>query len=302
MAVTLPASTLARYRRLSLFNSPYRAHDRGHAVDLYPAGGRRDLVAPSPVAGVVRETLAVGAPDRPHTVPEDHLLLVDVDPAASALDLEDAPTPLVARVLHVDPAVCPGDRVAVGDPLGRTVRSGFFAPWVADHLHLDFRPADRNLRRASGSLPVAVAPAPEPLAWDGTGRVRAVGETYALLDAPAHPAPGERWVGVAGGPGVALDGGFPHYEGGGRLAGRTDDTEPAPESADTESVRLAGHEVGRARGRAVDWRTATVTANGHPVTGISLFLGRVADFGVKVVARDGHPFAVGDEVRVAVEN
>lgn len=298
--IGLPAATLDRYRRCSLYNSPFPAHDRGHAVDLYPEGGRRSVAAPSPVAGTVRDVLSVGAPSRPYAAAEDHLVLVDVDAAASGLRVDrgvrsDGDPGLVARVLHVDPAVNPGDRVAVGDALGRTVRSGFFAPWVADHVHLDLRPADRHLRRASGSLPIAPDVDVEALPWDGTGRVVATGETYAVLDAPAHPAPGERWVGVAGAPGVALDGGFPHYGGGGTHA---------PNGRAVDGVALAGTRIGRMAGggdgRTVRWRDATVRANDHRLTGVSLFLARDA-FGVKLVSRDGHPFGVGDRVTVRVD-
>jgi hypothetical protein len=332
MEVVLPAAALDGYRRFSLYNSPFPAHDRGCAVDLYPEGGRRRAVAPSPVAGVVRATRTVRAPPRPHAADRDHLVLIDVDPAASGLRVAGDGGPgstgrhapdrdLVARLLHVDPAVAGGDRVALGDPLGETVRSGFFAPWVADHLHLGLRPADRNLRRASGSLPLAVDVRVEPLPWDGTGRVRAAGETYVVLDAPAHPAPGEGWVGVAGevrdaeggaerpaegraraeqrppasgGTRLALDGGLPHYPNGG-----VHPVEGQPRASAV--VSLAGAPVGRADGRTVRWRDASVTANGHPMTGVSLAVARDAAFGVELVARDGHPFAVGDRVAVAVE-
>lgn len=339
MGAILPASALDGYRRFSLYNSPFRAHDRGCAVDLYPEGGRRSVVVPSPVAGTVRETRSVRGPSRPYAAERDHLVLIDVDPAASGLRVREAgpaggasdpagagpadaggpngggtgrDRDLVARVLHVDPGVAAGDRVAVGDPLGETVRSGFFAPWVADHLHLGLRPADRNLRRAAGSIRLSLDVRVEPLRWEGTGRVAAAGETYVALDAPAHPAPGERWVGVGGETGrageagreagrsarseggVALDGGLPHYSGGGAHGAerRTDGC---------RTVSLAGTPVGRTDGRTVRWRDVTVTANGHPMTGISLAVGRDAAFGVKLVSRAGHPFGVGDRVAVSVE-
>ncbi|MFB6301902.1 MAG: hypothetical protein ABEH78_03450 [Haloferacaceae archaeon] len=330
MGVVLPAAALDGYRRFSLYNSPFPAHERGCAVDLYPEGGRRSVAVPSPVAGVVRETRTVRGPSRPYAAARDHLLLLDVDPAASGLrvattagDAEGrgrghgeeggADRDLVARVLHVDPAVDPGDRVALGEPLGETVRSGFFAPWVADHLHLGLRPADRDLRRASGSLPLSVDVRVEPLPWDGTGRAVATGETYVTLDAPAHPAPGAGWVGVAGEtgvaprgslrsspgrpslPGLALDGGLPHYPGGGAYAAGRRADEP-------RAVSLAGTPVGHTEGRTVRWRDVTVTANRHPMTGISLVVGRDGAFGVKLVSRDGHPFAVGDRIAVGIES
>lgn len=270
MAVTLGADVLGRYPRFSLYNSPYTAHDRGCALDLYPDG---DGTAPSPVAGTVRDTRTVDAPPKPYAGPHDHLILIETDEH-------------VARVLHVDPAVEAGDDVAVGDSLGRLVRSGFFAPWVANHIHLGFREADANPYRASGSLPLTVDVDVRPCSWDGRGTVVETAETYAVLDAPAHPAPGEYFVGIDGGNGV-LDGGLPHYDGGGALGG-----------ADG-SVSVAGQRVGTATSRTVAWDDVTVLANDRPITGLSLFLAR-EPVGVKLVCPD-QPFEVGEDVTVTIE-
>jgi hypothetical protein len=276
--VTLDGDVLARYPRFSRYNSPYPAHDAGCAVDLYPATYR----ATSPVAGEVLETRSVRCPDKPYAADQDHLIVVDTGDA-------------VARILHVDPAVEPGDTVTIGDDLGPLVRSGFFAPWVDNHIHLGFRTHDQDPVRASGSLPLALDCPVEPVAWDGTGEVVEIGDTYALLDAPEHPAPGETFAGLAADDGTALDGGIPHYEAGGVLA--TDDpaTEPAGVSLfDTTLADAPGDD-----GRSVTWRDVTVTANGAPIHGLSLWVG-VERLGVKLVA-PGHEFAVGDSVRVDVE-
>jgi len=266
--VTVPASTLAHYRRFSRYNSPYPAHDRGCAIDLYPETNR----GISPVAGEVLDTRTVGAPSRPYAVAEDHLILIDTGEH-------------IARILHVDPAVVPGDTVAVGDSLGEMVRSGFFAPWVDNHVHLGFRDPDANPYRAAGSLPVDVDVDVRPLDWDGTGVVREAGETYVVLDEPTHPKPGT-WAGLAGGRGVVLDGGYPHYDGGGVL----------PDADGPVSV--AGARAGVADGRDVAWDDVTLSANGEPITGLSLFIARDAGFGAKLV-HPGHGFVVGDRVSVS---
>jgi hypothetical protein len=270
--VTVPASTLSRFRRFSLFNSPYTAHDRGCAIDLYPESNR----GCSPVAGVVRDTRTVRAPSRPYAVAEDHLILIDTGDH-------------VARILHVDPAVEAGDRVVVGEPLGEMVRSGFFGPWVDNHVHLGFRDPDTNPYRAAGSLPVEVDVSVVPLDWDGIGTVREAGDTSVVLDQPAHPDPGT-WAGLRAAPGAVLDGGCPHYEGGGVL--------PAPD--DPTPVSVAGGRVGVADGRGVTWDDVTLRANGHPLTGLSLFIAQDADFGVKLVC-PGHDFHSGERVRVTVD-
>jgi hypothetical protein len=269
-SVTLPAEAFAPFVRYSLYNSPYPAHDRGCAVDLYRDPDRDDEDAPSPVAGEVLETVSRRVPAKEYAETEDHVVLLDCGE-------------YVARVLHVDPSVEPGERVERGDSLGRMVRSGFFAPWVDNHLHVGFRRPDQHLLRAGGSLPLELPPAvtPEPVAWDGTGRVRAVGETYVTLDSPAQ---GDGWTGIAADGGGVLDGGLAHYTGGGLHGG--------PDGP----VSVLGYEVGTATDRTVVWDAFDVLVNGERVTGLSLFVAHDSP-GVKVVC-PGHSFSVGDRLEV----
>ncbi|KAB1193023.1 hypothetical protein GJR96_06030 [Haloferax sp. MBLA0076] len=289
----LPRSVLARFERFSLYNSPYPAHDSGCAIDLYVDDD--DAVARSPVAGVVRETRTVRAPDKPYAHDDEYLILLDVDAEATGLrwvgnGSDDPRDGLVARVLHVEPDVTAGDTVAVGDPLGRLVRSGFFAPWVTNHVHLGFRPATANHHRARGSLPLSVDVSVSPLDWDGRGTVVDVGETFVVLDRPTREGQvdSDAFVGLASDDGVVLDGGLAHYGFGGTLS-------PV---ADGHSLSLLGADLGRTTGRDVPWADFDVFANGKRVTGLSLFASR-GDFGTKVVF-PGHEFDVGDDVEVTI--
>lgn len=277
--VELGAETLGRYARFSLFNSPYSAHDEGCAIDLYP--GERvgsdfhGEPAPSPVAGRVLAIETVRTPSNPEGIDRDYLIGIECtapDPAAG----------LVARVLHVEPAVEPGDDVAVGDSLGTLVRTGFFDPWVDAHLHVGFRPPGRDHRRASGSLPVAVAPDLRSIPWNDTVRVVEAGETYAVLEGPEP----DTLAGIAADGGGVLDGGLPHYAGGGLLGG--------PDG----SVALGGDRVGIADGRIVAWDDRQVFANGEPATGLSFACG--LDPGVTVVS-PGHSLAVGERMSIRIE-
>ncbi|WP_423997227.1 hypothetical protein [Halorubrum trapanicum] len=294
--VSLPADVVERYEKFSRFNSPYPAHDRGRAVDLYPGDG----VGRSPVAGTVREVRTVGCPDRSYAAAEDHLIVVDLTDEWCAR--AGAPSGTVARILHVIPEVDPGDRVAVGDALGPTTRSGFFGQWVDDHVHLGFRPPGANPLRASGSLPVAADLAVEPVPWDGTGAVVERGPTHVVLDGPRRAAGADRsFAALASDEGVPLDGGLTHYAGGGTFRTKVRSTVP-----DGTMLSLFGTEIGRLRaGDAdagaprVEWAPVDVLANGRRVTGLSLFAARGDRFGVKVVCPD-REFEIGESVTLDV--
>ena len=289
--VPLPAALFALYERFSCYNSPYPAHDRGCAVDLYPESN----VGVSPVPGEIVATRTVRCPSKPYAVDEDHLVVVDVaDDWAGGRGAD-----LLARILHVDPAVEPGEWVEAGDSLGEMVRSGFFGQWVDNHVHLGFRASDANPYRAAGSLPVAPAIPVTGAQWDGTGTVVETGETFVRLDAPTHPEPGT-WATIAADDGTPLDGGVAHYTGGGAYG------------AQDGSLTLLGTEVGTAVSRPsgadseepastrlanVTWADVQVRANGEQATGLSLFAAREG-FGAKVVFHEGHEFTVGDLLSV----
>lgn len=283
-AVQLSAAVLEGYVALSRYNSPYTAHDDGRAIDCYPADG-----APSPVAGEVVAHRRVRVPDRPWAERHDHLLVVDTGR-------------YLARILHVDPAVAVGDRVDVGDHLGRTVRSGYFARWVDDHLHLGLRPRDADPVRATGSRPLTLDIDVVAVPWAGSGTVVEAGETHAVLDTPGHPDPDGRFAGIAvdapdvdagTSSGVVLDGGLPHYDGAGLVAQDDAVLEDGP-------VSLLGTVVGDVRDGRVTWRDVAVRANGRPVTGLSLAIRRDR-LGAKLVDRTGPPAELGEHVEVTVD-
>ncbi|GAB7018619.1 hypothetical protein [Halostagnicola bangensis] len=312
MAVTLPKSMLARYERFSLYNSPYPAHDGGRAIDLYPGTLRdgRTTDAPSPVSGTVLETKTVRAPSKPYAPEHDHLILLEVDTptagggfAESKAVTETDGEGLVARILHVEPTVEAGDTVSVGDSLGTLVRAGFFAPWVDNHLHVGFRHPEQNHYRASGSLPLEIGPDVEltPLEWDGTGTIVETGDTYAILDSPTHPNPGVAFAGIRADGGGILDGGIPHYDGGGVLERKRGSGFGESVVGESTAVSLNGDRLGVATDRTISWDDVTVIVDGEPITGLSLFCARDATFGAKLICPE-RSLEVGRTVRVRVHN
>lgn len=273
--VTLGRAVLSKYRLFSLYNSPYTAHETGCAIDLYPPLGDP---APSPVSGTVVDVKTIAAPSRSYAAANDHLILIDTT--------DGSPDGLLARVLHVDPTVEEGDQVTRGDTLGRLVRSGYFAPWVDNHIHLGFRDREANPIRASGSLKLRLGIDIEPVEWDGHGRVVEAADTYIILSSPEHPRPGEGYSGIAAGGGV-LDGGCPHYPGGGVFGGVDG------------PVSLVDTWVGVSENGVVTWDDITVFVNETPITGISLGCFR-DHLAVKLVSWDGFTEDVGDEVSVTI--
>ncbi|SNR25309.1 hypothetical protein [Halorubrum vacuolatum] len=295
--VTLPRGILHRYRRFSRFNSPYPEHDDARAIDLYPGDGR----GISPVAGTVLETHTVGCPNRPYAADTDHVIVIDL--AADYCATVGAEPGTTARVLHVVPAVEPGDRVGVGDDLGPTTRSGFFGRWVADHVHLGFRPPGQNPLRASGSLPVDIDVDVEPVAWSGRGTVVERGPAHVVLDTPRRPhETADRFAALASDEGIPLDGGLTHYAAGGtfpRAGAKAVEDGGVTQGDDAGGITLLGTRVGRRQGRGIDWDPVAVCANGERIVGLSLFASRRERIGVKLVCPDA-AFGVGEAVTVTI--
>lgn len=181
----------------SFANSPYYAHERISAVDVYPPRGR--LEALSPVEGSVLFAKALSSG-------KDYALAIEVDEG------------LCVKILHVKPRVKTGERVRVGDYLGKIVWSPFYNFWTDRHMHVEVRPIADPLR-ARGGFELDVSPllakmrlnfqasrGPRPF------KVDLVKSEYALLKDPnweaAFASPlavkGEGFVGY-------VEGGLPHY-------------------------------------------------------------------------------------------
>ncbi|WP_248515884.1 hypothetical protein [Salinarchaeum laminariae] len=300
--LTVPESVLERFRAFSLYNSPYSAHDDGSAIDCYPGPDRSSTAthAPSPVAGTVVAIEQVRAPSKPYAPPHDYLIAIDTGGVVVGPDFrtEDGSAP-IARILHVDPTVSVGDRVAAGDDLGDPIRAGFFAPWVGHHLHVGFRHTDDDILRAAGSRPLRPGVDVEPVAWDGTGTVVETGDTYAVLDQPRHPDPGECFAGIGATlelddgteESVALDGGLAHYDHGGIL--------PECDRPTGASVSILSEQIGTTTSRSIEWSQPTVSVNGTPIEGLSFAAVR-DDLGAKLICPE-LSLSVGERVRVDVE-
>lgn len=133
---------------ISYFNSPYYAHQKATALDIYTLNRNYD-VAFSPIAGRVTKIHSFMPPGRS--------FLQQHDPEQLIILASKSLPPRFIRLLHISSAVKVGDCIAVGDELGTLIRSGFFNYWTDPHIHIDVR-RHGNLLRAKGSLPLTPRP------------------------------------------------------------------------------------------------------------------------------------------------
>lgn len=189
----------------SFANSPYYAHERISAVDVYPPRG--ELEALSPVEGPV---LFV----KPLSSGKDYALTIKVGEG------------LCVKILHVKPRVKTGEKVRVGDYLGKIVWSPFYNFWTDRHMHVEVRPIADPLR-ARGGFELDVSPLLAKMRLESLQasrgprpfKVDLVKSEYALLKTPGGEAAFASPIAVKGGGFVGyVEGGLPHY-GHGALVG-----------------------------------------------------------------------------------
>ncbi|RLG85850.1 MAG: hypothetical protein DRO39_04610, partial [Thermoprotei archaeon] len=184
---------------------------------------------------------------------------------------------LVAKILHVEPRLRIGERLVLGDPLGRLVVSGYFYHWSEKHMHLELRVVhDRYRARGGARVKLLVVP------WLGAvGAARIYGEVvyvdrhFALVK-PRRPHT-EGPTPIALGQGF-LEGGYPHYRYAAVLAPRF----------------RSGLDLGTFRAATIENMPPPELP--RPFVGIATFIGRPY---VKLVSREPlRGVAEGDPVEI----
>ncbi|MEM2922462.1 MAG: hypothetical protein QXF26_09130 [Candidatus Bathyarchaeia archaeon] len=253
---------------VSFFNSPYFSHECASAIDVYSQPCKDDAL--SPVDGILIEKRMVHTPYPRHFQCSglEHLLIIQ---SSQRRDL-------FVRILHANSSLEVGDRVRVGEFIGKLVRSGFFDFWTEKHLHVEVRGLG-NLVRAKGSL--TIAPNLPDGEVEGEALVRCpylrvvrCFRDYVLAEALEGTVSLGLFLGfgcsVRGKVGL-LDGGIPHYGFGGVVFSRGEKVEAG------DPVTLWGMMVGRVSavydGMAV-FRSypLSVELDGHRLHGLSFYL------------------------------
>jgi len=184
----------------SFFNSPYPAHKSSTAIDIYYPEGEGLMPLDE---GLVLEVEKFDCPvKRSDASNFDYLILIMIS--------DDT----VLKILHVKPSVKPGERVFLGDPLGKIIVSGFLSPWSNIHMHLEFRDV-RDPYRALGAFKIDFSKSIEmlsnPMEFKNSFYVYDIHENYVWLKPFKH---GDFQCGLAlkvGGKSFWVDGGIPHY-------------------------------------------------------------------------------------------
>lgn len=122
--------------------SPYYAHQHGLAIDIYHDLSLENYEVLSPISGKILKTKTLMAPKPKffEGIKEDYLTLIS-----------NSSNPETAfKIMHVKPRVQVGQKVEIGDILGKTIRNGYFAYWSSPHLHLEIRPIKDAIRARGG--------------------------------------------------------------------------------------------------------------------------------------------------------
>jgi hypothetical protein len=134
--------SIPKTSHFSLGTSPYYAHQHGLAIDIYHNLTLENYGVLSPISGEVLKikTLKAPKPKFLNGVDNDYLILVS-NPSNSEI---------LWKIMHVKPKVKVGDQIEIGDPIGNTIRNGYFAYWSSPHLHLEIRPFNDAIRARGG--------------------------------------------------------------------------------------------------------------------------------------------------------
>lgn len=137
ICVSIPQSS-----HFTIGTSPYYAHQHGLAIDIYHNLDLENYEVLSPVSGKILKIKSLIAPKPKFLggISRDYLILIE-----NPLNSE-----IVWKMMHVKPNLKVGDMIEIGDPLGKTIRNGYFAYWSSPHLHLEIRHYDDAIRARGG--------------------------------------------------------------------------------------------------------------------------------------------------------
>lgn len=242
--------------RYAFYNSPYPSHQENTGVDIYPGDGFGGE-APSPVDGEVILIRRVKAPRGHGFEASDH------DTVVVIRNRENPDT--VSKLLHIDPFVEVGENIHVGEPLGATLRSGYYGWGTSPHVHVEIRsPQDPIRARGGFNLDLIEFPVAHPVD-EIAGVVTHLQPEFALIRLE------QKGIGLAGtvnGEPAILDGGIPYY---GWLGAHLYEA-PSAGTVELTGVPIADINQSFIHSCKAKCREIQFTVNNTPILGISLTL------------------------------
>jgi hypothetical protein len=134
--------SIPKTSHFTIGTSPYYAHQHGLAIDIYHSLSLENYNVFSPISGIIQEIKTVRAP-KPKFVgglDKDFLILVK----------NSVNHKIIYKIMHVKSKLQVGDKIEIGDLLGKTIRNGYFAYWSSPHFHLEIRSYQDAIRARGG--------------------------------------------------------------------------------------------------------------------------------------------------------
>ncbi len=180
----------------SFYNTPYIGHKTGTAVDVY---------SPEPLFPLEEgRVLSIRKVNPPRHISADRDFVLVIKSGELCL-----------KVLHVEPSVKVGDKLALGELFGKLIPSGFFMPWSDLHTHYELRRCD-DPYRARGAYPLQpILHRRVPIARGSKFKVVEKKKSYYWL-LPLNTS--EMGMTPLGTKHFWIEGGLPHYGYGGVFA------------------------------------------------------------------------------------
>ncbi|RLI05804.1 hypothetical protein DRO26_01145 [Candidatus Bathyarchaeota archaeon] len=239
----------------SLFNSPYIAHRLESAVDVYCK--EKEAFMPFDEGKVLEIRWFEVSKIRRDALDKEPLILIKLSEET------------VAKVLHVNPTVKVGEKIKLGDPIGKKIISGYFLPWTSPHAHFELR-SIHDPYRAGGAYKLRINPKFKCTVKLQKNKmefkVREVSEKFMWVEPKGENSGFFGSLPVLVGSRVHfLDGGIPYHGYGVVVGGRG-------ETIKDLNGKVIGKKIGRVYAGTVFKTVRKPWVNGSPVLGVESFL------------------------------
>lgn len=278
----------------SIGTSPYYAHKFAVGLDIYEQISIQNYDVLSPVAGQVLQIKEMRAPQPKFKggIDKEYLTVIQ--------NRDDRHT--VFKILHIKPDLKVGQKIEPGDPLGTTIRNGYFAPWSSPHIHLELKKPQDVLRAKKGlcfmlntKKEAIMNPDRETVNYKHIPiKVEYICDEFFLCRFPDdlyfHINPFYGLRGSSGNINFIIDGGIPQYKHG--IIHHCNNKDRLHiQSIYFNNVRIGALNGFQGRYGLVSFIQVHMLLNNIPIRGISLFLAKYRPF-IKLIPYNKEDFKI----------